>query len=147
MRTARCAPPCSIHKHGDVLIFVHSFIRRLEQSLGHVDGCFHNLIVYSALCTISFYGTDGGRLDFLEVDRVLTKKIRRFGLDVVFGAVRWKWHFIEWCASRCLCRQTNRLIEWVESLNSQFRFTSTVIIFTYFFRAKLRHASAVVYQS
>lgn len=87
-----------------VLIFVHSFIRRLEQSLGHVDGCFHNLIVYSALCTISFYGTDGGGLDFLEVDRVLTKKIRIFGLDVVFGAVRWKWHFIEWRASRCLCR-------------------------------------------
>lgn len=49
-----------------VLIFVHSFIRRLEQSLGHVDGCFHNLIVYSALCTISFYGTDGGRLDFFR---------------------------------------------------------------------------------
>lgn len=67
-----------------VLIFVHSFIRRLEQSLGHVDGCFHNLIVYSALCTISFYGTDGGRLDFLEVDRVLTKKNKEIRIGCCF---------------------------------------------------------------
>lgn len=92
--------------------------------------------------SLFFYGIEGERLESLEVDRVQKKKkIRTFGPDVIL---------VQSGGNNISLKDVRpevfagRLIEWVKSLTSQFRFTSIVIISELLIRSKLRHASAEV---
>lgn len=69
------------------------------------------------------------------------KKIRTFGPDVILSQSGGNNISLKDVRPEVFA---GRLIEWVKSLTSQFRFTSIVIISELLIRSKLRHASAEV---
>ncbi|XP_062613677.1 uncharacterized protein LOC134275411 [Saccostrea cucullata] len=127
-----------------VLVVGHSFIRRLERSLGQIEGCFNNLGLDLSLCTVYFYGISGGRLDSLEVDSVFIEKLRTYGPDII--VIQLGGNDMSMTAVRpevFACR----LIEWVSSLTSRFCFIKNIVVCELFIRAKPRQVSVEMYES
>lgn len=126
-----------------VLVVGHSFIRRLERSLGQIEGCINNLGLDSSLCTVYFYGISGGKLDTLEVDSLLFEKLRAYRPDIIVIQLGGNDMSIKAVRPEVFAC---RLVDWVQSLTEQFCFIKNIVVCELFIRTKPRQVSVELYE-